>query len=312
MFKHLSALLICLTLSMPLHATDCLRLSNNIYHDINRYPTNIQNQHLVWMQVQWLTGQLGKPSIQKLADNTTEYTWACEDISSDLVAVTDQRNRMISIKGQYNLANGAGMFSKQLSIPNSTIDDVTTSAYKNNKKIEVVYSGTNPKVSSTAPKEHEMVIDLDNITPQDEEDAFKLFSPAFIQDYNKRFNVSISNAKQLKDDIFTRTKAFFANLKQCKAGSYVIAVPMLSTLVITTFTIQGMQSADCIMQSEADIFGQKMTRQCAFSPQTLALFDDAYAETQMNGKDSPADNAIAEECKIYINGQMPQLPKIGE
>ena len=75
-----------------------------------------------------------------------------------------------------------------------------------------------------------------------------------ISDYNSHFKTTVANEDQMNADNIIRVKNYYANLQQCKPGTYQYAMPVVMVgFAFPTSIIQGLQNNKCIVNTAYDM-----------------------------------------------------------
>lgn len=320
------------TVITDINAATCLNITQQIYDDIIKYDikTGKKKRNLSWMNLAWLQVKLGKPDVTSV--NETLYSW-------DNYQLLDQANGSqikIGQLPQNQTASTAEEIIKILGQPKDTIHfPLTKYTWKcqnyesalnviTDDKGVIIYMDVkscqdmNCRSTDITLRESNLVKTLRVQLEQGlDKEKTQVISQALTM-YNQRFHTTFTTEKQLSDDMTKRMKNYYQSIRTCKVGNYEIAVPIMTTLAFSSSSIKGMNAGRCEIENQSEFKNEKfgsgtIVTKCEYTPASLALFTDQRAEAISQGKSSydsnnltPIQQAIKNECKNYVNGQLMQ------
>lgn len=314
------------------NAATCQNITQQIYEDILKYDikNSKKKRNLSWMNLAWLQVKLGKPDISTI--NETLYNW-------DNYQLLDQANGSqikIGQLPQNQTASTADEIIKILGQPKDTIHfPLTKYTWKcqnydsslnviTNEKGVIIYidvkscQDKNCRSTDITLRESEAVKTLrTQLDKALENEKTQVVSQA-ITLYNQRFHTTFTTEKELSEDMTKRMKNYYQSIRECKMGNYEIAVPVMTSLAFSSSHIKGMNAGRCEIENQSEFKNEKfgsgtIVTKCEYTPASLALFTEQRAEAISQGKASydsnnltPIQQAIKNECKNYVNGQLMQ------
>ena len=329
----LAFLIICLSLiilngySTKANSAECENTLQQIVQDIQKYGTSVNTQNLNWKDPNWLDKQLG-PS-QKIENPSTLYQWEKFALlmrsDGTFISSGDIPENIKAKMSRPTIED----FKTELGEPKQTILKKIT-AYQWNcgnfgSTLTLIFNDNNEPISAQGlycmeinncisfggflggkdllnVKFNEIV--LKNAVPLEEE-----IMDEKIKAYNDQFKTNFKNMLEVNQDMESRLKAYYANLRQCKPGSYEYGIFSKTNkrLVISSTTILGLKASKCETETYYGKPTPKMLSKCHYTSEGLSIFNDDTAKGLVSGtiiydpsKPSEMQKLKQNECEIWI------------
>lgn len=310
--------------SQSISATACKNAFQQVGGDTKQYGLSLSQQQLPWKNLSWWQQTLGHVQAQTITQ--TLYQW---DNYNMLISPDGSRMSTGTFPGNsvpHSLAEATSVLgapkatqSQQLNqykwnCPDQGQTTFTLIADQNGKLLTINAqklegSGFAGFVTSIGQSALEQQLNK-QFSKQMATMSSEILSKA-ISDYNAFFKTTVKTEDELSADAMPRVKKYYASLRQCEPGTFQYAQLALIFYIFPTSTIKGMQNNVCVVETNYEVPGsEKVSYQCQFSQQSLALFTDQAAEQVVQGQDidtqhlTPLQQVMKTECKIYLNGKL--------
>ncbi len=268
-----------------LYADSCRNIANQINHDIAKYSGRYE-MDFPWMNLNWLKQHLGTVDSKQATEKNILYKWNCGAEDSFIIAKIDSHGSLVGVEGQYNSAEGTGLFSTSFP-PVKTVAPATP---------QKMITKPEPVVASTPLPTPE------TNTPASAADRF--------HQYNEHFHVALNTQGEIQTDMIQRMKQYYLNLRTCKPGKYQFALPVLQDFLFHTAIISTPEDNHCRVKISYEIAQiGKIDLKCNFDGKDLALFTDKEAEIAARGQvkfdhnqPSILQTIMEKNCKRYVDG----------
>jgi hypothetical protein len=245
---------------------------------------------------------LGAPDVLQ-ANVLSQYTWNCDNNSSLTVTSNDTLNgAIVEYKGNYCATVTAQQvcqkFSNyQVSFPSY----LKIGAGIQTASLYVQHPPTQPQYT--------------------DQQAAAIAESATIQTL-KVLDKDLSSLAQIPPLAAQELTNFYANLQQCKVGTYQYAYPfilggrLISTTdvapyyFVATSKVQGMFDGKCTVVTSAQIGKNNASMNCQYTPQDLQMFTaqkavmDASNESNFDPTQQAQARALLRDCQPFFNGSL--------
>jgi hypothetical protein len=263
---------------LPVSASNCVGIINNINADIIKKQTLLQQHNFPWQTLSWLQKKLGQTKKTLNSNNQIQYTWHCQSNSDVfLTASVDKIGAITQVEGAYSGENGAGIFS-----------NVFKQSDENN-----VGASSNVQQPDIQPPSNQDKSGLIEVSSQvDSQTDINLSLEQATKDFKKWFDMDISKDK-IKTAALEILSNYYQKLKQCTPGNY--KYPLINNFFgmrqgdnklqpfanLGITTIAGYKNGKCVITIGSESSAHEGT--CEFTQDSLDfLADKKYASGMEN------------------------------
>lgn len=292
-------------------ANACLSVYNQIDADIKQYQQNIPNENLPWMNISWLTKQLGNPVITSLTQTYNQW--------NQFSAFDDGLGNVSSVgKRPANLSpfekDQMGVYIKLLGKPLQTKTQVVNqyqwqcgksqlSFFFDKDKLislnaNICTDNTNCSIIQLPIRPSLAELPLMQQVNQQMQGVIKQAESTMLSSYNKHYQTQLTTQDQLNAAMTEKVQQFYSSVRSCQPGAYTYPKMLLVDIVFPVTEIAGMQNGKCALTTTFQVEKTQIKVQCLLSPQTLALYTNDQAQKDLfNPQMDALNNALQVECK---------------